>query len=72
MMGRTVKGAMSRRATIVVIVRVPVRMLVLCVGFVVASLQCIVICWLVLSVAIRIPTLLSLYCAVVVMVMDYS
>ena len=31
---------MSRRATIVVIVRVPVRMLVLCVGFVVASLQC--------------------------------
>ena len=34
MMGRTVKGATSRRATIVVIVRVPVRMLVLCVGFV--------------------------------------
>ena len=45
---------------------------VLFVGFVVASLQCTIICWLVLIVAIRIPTLLSLYCAVVVMVMDYS
>ena len=65
------EGAVSRRAVMGVMVRVPVRVLVLCVGFVVASLQCTIICWLVLIVAVRIPTLRSLYCAVVVMVMDY-
>ena len=71
-MERTAEGAVSRRAVMGVMVRVPVRVLVLCVGFVVASLQCTIICWLVLIVAVRIPTLRSLYCAVVVMVMDYS
>ena len=39
-MERTAEGAVSRRAVMGVMVRV----LVLCVGFVVASLQCTIIC----------------------------
>ena len=42
-MERTAEGAVSRRAVMGVMVRVPVRVLVLCVGFVVASLQCTII-----------------------------
>ena len=42
--GTTAEGAVSRRAVMGVMVRMPVRVLVLCVGFVVASLQCTIIC----------------------------